>query len=92
MEPHPNATTDSLDAEGPDAGSAGDAGDRPVPRRVETDRLPLRRLHPDEIEFERLHALFADPTDAEEVFELCAWNVHEDEAETREYLDQQVEA
>ncbi|WP_435174729.1 GNAT family N-acetyltransferase [Halorussus sp. AFM4] len=81
MDRHPNAATDVLDATGAAAGGT------PAPRRMTTDRLVLRRVHPDSVEFERFHALFADAVDAEEVFELCNWEPHGDEAETRAYLD-----
>jgi RimJ/RimL family protein N-acetyltransferase len=86
MDVHPNATIETLDA----AGAAG--GETALPTRVRTDGLDLRRAHPDHVEFDRFHRLFADPTDAEEVFELCAWNRHADEAETRSYLDRQMDA
>lgn len=81
MDVHPNATTDRLDAHGVDA------GDAPAPHRLTTDRLALHRVHPDEVAFDRLHALFADVTDADEVFALCGWDEHDDEAATRTYLD-----
>lgn len=86
MEPHPNATTDSLDADGIEAGNA------PAPHRIATDRLVLRRAHPEEVEFDRLHALFAEVEDSEEVFEMCGWDLHESEADTRAYLDRKAEA
>lgn len=81
MELHPNAATDTFEADGLDA------EDVRVPHRMATDRLVLRRTHPEEVEFDRLHALFADANDSEDVFELCGWDAHEDEVETREYLD-----
>jgi RimJ/RimL family protein N-acetyltransferase len=76
---------DALDADGVEA------GDVPAPHRMTTDRLVLRRAHPDEVEFDRLHALFAGVEDAEAVFELCGWDSHESEADTRAYLDRKAE-
>lgn len=89
MERHPNAATDSFVADG--VGEAGETGDHSPPHRLTTDMLVLRRAHPDEVSFDRLHALFADAVDPEEVFALCGWDEHADEAETRAYLDQKVE-
>ena len=81
MDRHPNASTDALDATG------AAVGETPAPRRMTTDRLVLRRVHPEAVDFDRFHALFADVTDADEVFERCNWETHGDEAETRAYLD-----
>lgn len=84
-DPHPRATTETLRADG-----AG-VGDTPAPHGMATDRLALRRVHPDEVDPERLHALYGDVADAGEVFALCGWDEHGDEAETRAYLDRRGE-
>ena len=85
MDLHRNAMTDSLEMDGVEIGSTS------APHWIATDRLILHRVHSAEIEFDRLHALFSDVDDPEEVFELCGWNMHENEAETRAYLDRQTE-
>lgn len=83
MELHPNAGIDTLD-------SAGiETGDSPVPPRMRTDRL--RFVRAEDTEFDRLHALFSDVADPEEVFELCGWDRHADEDDTRAYLDDRRE-
>jgi RimJ/RimL family protein N-acetyltransferase len=84
MNLHPNATTDSLEVNGVEAGSTS------APHRMVTNRLVLHRADPADIEFDRLHTLFADVIDSEKVFELCGWNMHENEADTRAYLDRQA--
>lgn len=63
----------------------------PVPDRLRTDRLDLRRVHPDHVKRGRLHALFGDVPDPEAVFEHCGWSLHESPAATREYLENRVE-
>lgn len=85
MDLHPNATTDSLDVAGVEAGPS-----RP-PHRMTTDELVLERVHPDGIAFDRLHALFGGVEDADGVFELCGWDAHGDATETREFLDERAE-
>ncbi|USZ67311.1 GNAT family N-acetyltransferase [Halorussus salilacus] len=85
MEPHPNAEVDTLDADGLRSDDPG------PPTRLSTDRLVLHRAHPDTVEFGRVHDLFRDGAHADEVFELCGWDAHADEAETRAYLDEKVE-
>lgn len=85
MDLHPNAATDSLDV----ADVA--AGDSSLPHRMTTDGLVLERVHPDEIAFDRFHALFGGVADADGVFELCGWDAHDDAAETREFLDDRGE-
>jgi len=83
MDPHPNAATETLDVRGVEA------GDRPVPRRIATDRLVFRRVHPGAVDVDRLHALFADADP--DLFALTGWDPHADPAETRTYLDRRVE-
>lgn len=50
MERHPNARSDSLVVDGRRDGDTG------APRRIETDRLVLRRCHPDHVAFDCLDA------------------------------------
>lgn len=84
MNAHPNAVTSTLETTpSPEA---------EPPRRIETDSLVLHRAHPTEVEFDRLHRLFADLADPEEVFEMCGWDGHENESATRAYLDEKVSA
>ena len=84
MELHPNISIETLDVDGTEA------SDSPAPHRIATDRLVLHRVHADGVEFEPLHTLFADVRDATAVFEQCGWERHENEAETRAYLDRQT--
>lgn len=83
METHPNAKSGRIDPGPLDGG--------PVPRRFETDRLALRRAHPDDVEFDRVHALFSDVDDPGAVFEHCGWDRHADEDATRAYLADRAE-
>ena len=85
MDRHPNAVTDSFDVEGVEAGQTD------APHRIETDRLVLHRVHPEDVTFDRLHALFSDVEDSGDVFELCGWDSHGEESATRAYLDDRVE-
>lgn len=82
MDVHPNAVTDRLSVGGVEPGDVG------APHRIETDRLGLHRAHPDNVDVDRLHALFAD-ADAD-VFALCGWDGHADESETEAYLDRRT--
>jgi hypothetical protein len=84
MELHPNISIETLDVDGTEA------SDSPAPHLIATDRLVLHRVHADGVEFEPLHTLFADVRDATAVFEQCGWERHENEAETRAYLDRQT--
>lgn len=81
--PHPNAVTDTLTLD------AADGGARP-PTRLTTDRLVLRRAHPDHVLCDRLHSLFADVADPAAVFQYCGWEHHGDESSTRAYLEDRV--
>lgn len=76
MDLHPNATVATLEAGGRDPG--------PLPERFETDRLVLQR--PYGVDVDRLHALFSDLADPDDVFARCGWERHEDPGDTREYL------
>lgn len=85
MQRHPNAITDTLESTGIQP------GDSPMPQAVQTDRLVMHRAHPDHIEFDRLHALFGDLADPEEVFARCGWDKHDDVAQTETYLDNRIQ-
>lgn len=93
MNVHPNATTDTLDATD-DLEATGimdsSTGPNTAPREIRADRLHFHRVHPEEVEFDRLHALFADAEESDEVFAQCGWDAHESEAETRDYLDERA--
>lgn len=84
MNLHPNAAVDALESTG------GEAGDAPAPHRMRTDRLRLYRPHA--VQFDRLHALFSDLDDPEEVFDLCGWDRHDEEADTRAYREDRRES
>lgn len=79
MNLHPNAAIDALDSTG------GDAGDAPVPHRMRTDRIRFFRPHA--VEFDRLHALFSEVAEPDAVFDLCGWDRHETEDDTRAYRE-----
>lgn len=85
MDRHHGARTDLLRAEGAQSGPVA------TPRRIETDRLVLERVHRETLDFDRLHALFSDLVDPEAVFERCGWDHHEDPAATRSYLADRTE-
>lgn len=82
MDVHPNAVTARLSVGGVEPGDVG------PPHRIETERLRLLRAHPEAVDVDRLHALFAD-TDAD-VFALCGWSGHNDESDTESYLDRRT--
>jgi ribosomal-protein-alanine N-acetyltransferase len=82
MDIHPNAVTSTLETV--------PAADTEPPHRIDTDGLVLHRAHPSDVEFDRLHTLFSELTDPEEVFALCGWDGHESESATRAYLDEKV--
>ena len=82
---HPNTVIDTLDYQ---------TDMRPesmFPEYIDTDRLALRRIHPDRIDVERLHELFNDLTDPDEVFRLCSWSRHTSLQETRDYVRERIE-
>lgn len=86
MDPHPNAATEEIGVEGVADGPTD------APHVIRTDRLELRRLHPDDVAVERLHALFTAPEDPAAVLEPTGWEQHHDVADTRKYLDGQTAA
>lgn len=82
METHSNALIDTL-YYSPSASS-------PLPTIFKTDDFLLRRVHPNHISTDRLHALFHNVIDADEVFRYCSWSQHHAESDTQAYLENRI--
>ena len=82
--PHPHAVTERLDYETEMHPTSM------FPEYIDTDRLALRRVHPDRIDVASLHDLFHDLDDPEDVFRLCSWSRHQSLQETRDYVRERV--
>lgn len=57
-----------------------------VPHVVRTSDFELRRTHYEQINVRKLHSMFKDLQDPEEVFQYCGWSRHTSMDETRDFL------
>jgi RimJ/RimL family protein N-acetyltransferase len=61
-----------------------------MPHKLKTPTFELHRTHYENVNLNRIHSLFSDLQDPDEVFQYCGWSYHSDIDETREFLDKRT--
>lgn len=62
-----------------------------VPHIVKTPEFTLRRTHHEQVSLDKLHSLFNELQDPDEVFKYCGWSHHSKIDETKNFLDKRTE-